>query len=460
MIKNKHEAVSASSLIVIDEAHKLEEEVRLVTENRISLSELWQKIYAVKIKFADKADLYEEEQLLKTMDSLNNVIIRMFAVTLRKNSSIIQKRHEEQSGLIIDDKIPFNLSSKPIQESLLLMTQELIKLVSFLTKTNKKYIANDIKFFKDCIRIFQDMQKDKPENIYWSKLVEGPKTQEVELYYSKKDITPLLNGLYIGNRPVVMTSATMDTGTKDYAYIKKSLGLENNDNVTTEEPLESPFDYENNSMFYYADDIISPKSKNRELYLMQLAERLRDVIKMTEGKSLILFTSKQEMNEVYNIMKNMNTGLNLILQEDKDVKKCKTAFTLHEDSCLFATGAFWEGIDIKGKTLSNLVIVRLPFPVQDRIVEYKKENLTNEEAMQVDINEMITKLAQGTGRLIRSKKDRGIVCCLDSRITNYLEQIQKALPFKNYTNDLEKAKEFVEKNILEISETEKVLTLN
>lgn len=460
MLKNKHDIISSSSLVVIDEAHNFEDEVRLVTENRISLSELQRKIHTVKYKFADKNDLYEEENLIKLMDNLNNAIIKNFAVTLRANSTVAQKRQEKESGIVFDDKIPFNISSKPIQRSLLLLTKELLNLINFLTKCNKRYIAGELKYFKECLQVFLDMLKDNPENIYWSKLISGNNMQEVELFYSKKNITPLLNNLYRDNKTVVMTSATMDTGNKDYAYIKKSLGLENNNRVMIEEPLESPFDYENNSLFYYADDIISPKSKNREEYLVQLANRLKDVIAMTEGKALILFTSKQDMIEVYNIMKNMKLDLNLILQEDKDVKKCKTAFTLHEDSCLFATGAFWEGIDIKGKTLSNLVIVRLPFPVQDRIVEYKKENLTQEEAIEIDTNEMITKLAQGAGRLIRTKKDKGIVCCLDSRITTYLDQIQKALPFKKYTNNLEEAKSFTDEKILEKEKNEKVLTLS
>ena len=82
---------------------------------------------------------------------------------------------------------------------------------------------------------------------------------------------------------------------------------------------------------------------------------------------------------------------------------------------MFSTGIFWEGIDIKGKALLNLIIARLPFPVVDPIMEYKKSKYKN-GFNKVYISEMLIKLKQGIGRLIRSETDKGIVCILDSRM--------------------------------------------
>ena len=85
------------------------------------------------------------------------------------------------------------------------------------------------------------------------------------------------------------------------------------------------------------------------------------------------------------------------------------------NSVLLGTGAYWEGIDIRGKSLSNLVIFRLPFPVPDPIIEHKV-SLAKDGLMDVRVPEMIIKLKQGIGRLIRSFSDKGIVSIIDPRL--------------------------------------------
>ena len=92
---------------------------------------------------------------------------------------------------------------------------------------------------------------------------------------------------------------------------------------------------------------------------------------MTNGKALILFTSKKTMNTVYEILKQEEFPFELLLQTDNNATEIKEQFSKDTDSCLFATGAFWEGIDIKGKSLSNLIITRLPFDQVDAVTQYQ-----------------------------------------------------------------------------------------
>ncbi|MFH0717600.1 helicase C-terminal domain-containing protein [Staphylococcus delphini] len=104
---------------------------------------------------------------------------------------------------------------------------------------------------------------------------------------------------------------------------------------------------------------------------------------------------------------------------------------------ILGTGVFWEGIDLKGELLTSLVIVRLPFPVPDPVIERKIELIGDRE--KVLVPEMIMKLKQGTGRLIRTSNDRGLLTILDSRMNynnyRYRESILNSIPIKSKIND-------------------------
>ena len=116
------------------------------------------------------------------------------------------------------------------------------------------------------------------------------------------------------------------------------------------------------------------------------------------------------------------------------------------DSVLLGTGAYWEGISIEGKSLSNLVIFRLPFPVPDPIITYKA-SVSDNALMKVMVPEMVTKLKQGVGRLIRNFTDTGIISIIDPRLKDsnpkqYRDVVWNALPVSNRTNDINELREF------------------
>ena len=121
-------------------------------------------------------------------------------------------------------------------------------------------------------------------------------------------------------------------------------------------------------------------------------------------------------------------------------------FRSNVNSVLLGTGAYWEGISIEGKSLSNLIVFRLPFPVPDPIIDYKT-SIADDPVMDVLVPEMITKLKQGIGRLIRNYTDTGIVSIIDPRLskersTPYREITFDSLPIKNITNSLSELTKF------------------
>ena len=147
----------------------------------------------------------------------------------------------------------------------------------------------------------------------------------------------------------------------------------------------------------------------------------------------------------------------LLLQTDTNTKEMKEKFSHDINSCLFATGAFWEGIDVKGKSLSHVIITHLPFDQVDAITQYKASKyIPKEQFKQVYFPNMLIKLEQAIGRLIRNDKDTGIVSCLDSRFEYYKNSIIPNLPMKNYTTNKSDVYNFSEEKILEQS---KVLSL-
>ena len=248
------------------------------------------------------------------------------------------------------------------------------------------------------------------------------------------------------NKTFIFTSATLSVGKNDFSYFMNSLGVsENTPRLTLENSYESPYNYDENTLLYCCSELANPK--DRVNYLEQLTEKIKELIKITNGKALVLFTSKSDMQYVYHKIGNKLNDINIFIQNDGSSQdKVKNDFKNDINSVLFSTGIFWEGIDIKGESLSNLIIARLPFPVVDPVIEYKKSLYNKNGFKKVYIPEMLIKLKQGVGRLIRSETDKGIVCILDSRLPKYETVIKETIPIKNFVYSIDEVKKFVEKN--------------
>lgn len=153
------------------------------------------------------------------------------------------------------------------------------------------------------------------------------------------------------------------------------------------------------------------------------------------------------MEEVYQILKQKKLPFKILMQQQGSSQdKVLKEFRENVNSVLFGTGAYWEGISIEGKSLSNLVIFRLPFSVPDPIINYKS-SIAEDPLMEVQVPEMITKLKQGIGRLIRNYTDTGIVSIIDPRLNDerparYRDITWDSLPIKNRTSCIKKLAAF------------------
>ena len=294
----------------------------------------------------------------------------------------------------------------------------------------------------------QELTYNIEKNLLW---IEG-RGNRAELVYCPKDTKEVISRLYFrqGIRTILtsatLTEAAQDSLEKAYSYFIRSTGFPFDKDGILAEPKPSPFPYDAHSMIYYCDDLPHP-TKEHEAFVRQGVERLIEILDISQGKALVLFTAKTDLEEAFAILQKKELPYNILIQQpgasqDQVLKE----FREDENSVLLGTGAYWEGIDVRGKSLSNLVIFRLPFPVPDPIIEYKA-SLAKNQLMEVRVPEMIIKLKQGIGRLIRGFSDTGIVSIIDPRLrdkpaTPYHDIIWASLPIHNRTTSISELREF------------------
>ncbi len=429
--------------IVLDEAHNLEEKGRNSFKEDITLQGCREIINTTQI-------------ILSRFNYYNIENIEIAQKSIGKIFEILEKQVEQQvKEAIQDNRI---LAQNDLEICKVYNTPELIKYSSniysaiqnmdiFLQSVDygsSEDVDNLISDLEKLEYIFGNLQGTESNNIFWI-----DNKRKIVLNICSKDVNKQIKEVLFDDKDSIkiLTSATLNTSSKDeelYEYFTKNVGLDINDELFLSEPKSSPFDYENNMICYCCKNITAPNG-NHDNYIRDITRKIIELLHITKGKTLILFTSKADMKLVYKNLRNDSLPFDLLIQKDgASQNSTKEEFKNNVNSVLLSTGSFWEGIDIKGKSLSNVIIVRLPFPIPDPIIEYKCSVVENNE--EVLIPEMKIKLKQGIGRLIRGKDDTGIVSILDSRVERYLNKIKECIPTSNITYDIDNVKMFVEKH--------------
>jgi ATP-dependent DNA helicase DinG len=176
----------------------------------------------------------------------------------------------------------------------------------------------------------------------------------------------------------------------------------------------SPFDHREQALLYVPRHLPAPRDPRWEDAAL---EELEALVRLAGGRTLALFTSWRMMDAARERLAGAALPWTVLTQRDLPKPALINAFTQDETSCLLATMGFWQGVDVPGRSLSLVVIDRIPFPRPDEPLTAARRERAGEAAFaEVDLPRAATLLAQGAGRLIRSTTDRGVVAVLDSRL--------------------------------------------
>jgi ATP-dependent DNA helicase DinG len=239
---------------------------------------------------------------------------------------------------------------------------------------------------------------------------------------------------------VVLTSATLAVG-GSFDFLKCRLGIRN----AREKILESHFDYGAQVLLYTPSNLPDPREPE---FARQAAEEVIRLLKTTQGRAFVLFTSHQQMRDLYERVRG-RVRYHILLQGTAPRTALLDRFRSTPHAVLFATSSFWQGVDVQGPQLSAVIIDRLPFAVPSDPIVAARIHQINEDGgnafSDYQVPQAVLALKQGFGRLIRSKSDRGVLTILDQRLVRkqYGRVFFESLPRYGRTNRLEEVRAFM-----------------
>ncbi|HLH09882.1 MAG TPA: ATP-dependent DNA helicase [Terriglobales bacterium] len=264
------------------------------------------------------------------------------------------------------------------------------------------------------------MESDDHNTVFWIERRGGRQrnrerlrgAEHVFLQATPIDVSAILQQVLFSKLDTaILTSATLAVG-GGFEYIRGRLGLDS----TRELIVPSHFDYENQALLYVPPELPEPTAPQ---FAAKAANRIRELLEISEGRAFCLFTSFALMREVHDRLLG-ELQYPMLLQGTAPKSALLEEFRMTPNAVLFATASFWQGVDVQGEQLSCVIIDRLPFAVpNDPVVAARIQAISAEGRnafFDYQVPAAVITLKQGFGRLIRSLNDRGVLALLDNRI--------------------------------------------
>ena len=386
-------------LVVLDEAHRVEEVVSSTSGSELTSGRISAAAYAVGRVIAD--------------DALVTDILAISARIADVLDDLVGQRLDPPPSRLVDQLTQLRTKLDAASAALKGVPESNVDVVARRNRASQQLLGLSEAILRASVV--------PTGSVAW---VEG-RPGSARLRIAPIDVAGLLEELLWRETTAVLCSATIPP------KLPTRLGLPKGN--TTEIDVGSPFDYEANAVLYCATHLPDPRQERADAVHDEIAA----LIEAAGGRTMALFTSWKAMQAAVEALRpRLDTPV--LAQGEQPKPALLSTFTDEPAASLFATMSFWEGVDVPGPSLSCVIIDKLPFArPDDPLLEARREQVGRRAFELIDLPRASTLLAQGAGRLIRTAEDTGVVAVLDPRLATagYRWDLIRGLPPMRRTKD-------------------------